>query len=229
MRKDRYRHTKEENIFIAKKLLAENVYCGIRMEGTRLTFPQTKTILDGINVPNATIDDIQSILNLRDAWKYVLSTVDEPFSLNLICKINGYVARNESLEWGVLRNGDVGISGTDYRPMLPIKSDAERWISSLMERDKSMTEKAIDYFLWGARSQLFWDGNKRTSLIAANKIMIMGGAGILNINEKHMDRFNHLLTEFYETNDSTEIKGFLYEECIKGINRPMEKSMEPEP
>ena len=28
---------------------------------------------------------------------------------------------------------------------------------------KSTTEKALNYYLWAIRSQLFWDGNKRTS------------------------------------------------------------------
>lgn len=38
---------------------------------------------------------------MRDAWKYVLSMLDEPFSLDYACKVNSFVARNESLEWGV--------------------------------------------------------------------------------------------------------------------------------
>lgn len=32
---------------------------------------------------------------------------------------------------------------------------------------KSTTEKALNYYLWSIRSQLFWDRNKRTSNIVA--------------------------------------------------------------
>jgi len=72
--------------------------------------------LNGVNVPGVTLDDIQAVLNMRDAWRYLVSTVDGPTTLAYICKLNEYVARNEALEWGVLRTGRIGISGTDYVP-----------------------------------------------------------------------------------------------------------------
>lgn len=53
-------------------------------------------------MPSATIADIQAILNMQEALHYVLSTNTEPLTLDYICKVNAYVARNESLEWGVL-------------------------------------------------------------------------------------------------------------------------------
>lgn len=36
-----------------------------------------------------------------------------------LCKLNRFIARNEALDWGKLRNGSVGISGTDYMPPVP--------------------------------------------------------------------------------------------------------------
>jgi|GEM_PF-6229089 len=33
-------------------------------------------------------------------------------------------------------------------------------------------ERAIEYFCYSVRGQLFWDGNKRTSTIIASKILI---------------------------------------------------------
>ena len=101
--KDNYNMTIEQNIFLAKRNLVDNVYSNARMEGLNVTFPQTKTILEGINVPNLKIDEIQCILNLRDAWKFVIANIEKEFSLEFICNINEYVSRNESLEWGKLR------------------------------------------------------------------------------------------------------------------------------
>ena len=100
---DKYNMTLEQNLFLAKKNLVDNVYANARMEGINITFPQTKTILEGINVPNLKIDEIQCILNLRDAWKFVITNIDDEFNLKFICNVNEYVARNESLEWGKLR------------------------------------------------------------------------------------------------------------------------------
>ncbi|WP_418462258.1 hypothetical protein [Frisingicoccus sp.] len=60
--KDRFHMTFEQNLFLAKKKWDENVYCGMRMENRAVTFPQTRTILDGVNVPSVQLDDIQAIL-----------------------------------------------------------------------------------------------------------------------------------------------------------------------
>lgn len=108
---NKYNLTLEQNIFLAKRNLVDNVYANARMEGINVTFPETQTILDGINVPNLKIDDIQCILNLRDAWKYIINNIEKTFNLEFICKINELVARNESLEWGKLRNREC----TNYR------------------------------------------------------------------------------------------------------------------
>lgn len=59
---------------------------------------QTQTILNGINVPNVQLDDIQAILNMRDAWKFLLKTVSEEVTFEYWCKLNEYIARNEVLE-----------------------------------------------------------------------------------------------------------------------------------
>ena len=73
---NKYNLTLEQNIFLAKRNLVDNIYANARMEGLNVTFPQTKTILEGINVPNLKIDEIQCILNLRDAWNYVINNIN---------------------------------------------------------------------------------------------------------------------------------------------------------
>ena len=79
------------------------------------------------------------------------------------------------------------------------------------------TERAIEYMLYGMRAQLFWDGNKRTSSICANKIMIENGCGIIKISDENLEQFMTLLSEFYDTNDNSKIKKFIYYNCIDGI------------
>lgn len=213
---NKYNMTLEQNIFLAKRNLVDNIYANAKMEGINITFPQTKTILDGVNVPNLKIDEIQCVLNLRDAWKFVIANIDEEFNTEFICKINEYVARNESLEWGKLRTGRVEITGTEYIPEVPDKIQVEKEIDDIL-KIKNATERAITYMLYGMRSQLFWDGNKRTSTIAANKIMISNGAGIIKVPDNKLEEFNKLLTEFYNTNDMKKIRKFIYENCIDGI------------
>lgn len=73
--KDKFNLTLEENVFLAKKQLVSSIYMGAKIEGLNVTFPETQTILDGVNVPNVKLDEINTILNLRDAWKYVLDNI----------------------------------------------------------------------------------------------------------------------------------------------------------
>lgn len=216
---DKYQLNATESLFLAKKRWDENVYCGMRMENRAVTFPQTKTILDGVNVPNVRLDDIQAILNMRDAWRFLMSSIDAPLDLDYLCKLNGYIARNEALEWGKLRTGTVGISGTDYEPSVPVREKVINELSAILSVDSTATDKALSVFTWGARSQLFWDGNKRTSLVAANKILLGAGAGMLTIKEANMQQFNDLLVDYYNTGDPSNVKAFLYEYAIEGITK----------
>lgn len=213
---DKFKLTPEQSLFLAKKKWDENVYCGMRMENRAVTFPQTQTILNGVNVPSVQLDDIQAILNMRDAWRYLLGTVDEPITLDYLCKLNDFIARNEALEWGKLRTGTVGISGTDYTPPIPEKEQVESELAQILAKGTA-TDQAINAFAWGARGQFFWDGNKRTSMTLANKILISNGAGILTITDKHMEEFNTLLCAFYESGDGIALKKFLYDNAIQGI------------
>ncbi len=213
---DKFKLTPEQSLFLAKKKWDENVYCGMRMENRAVTFPQTQTILNGVNVPSVQLDDIQAILNMRDAWRYLMGTVDAPITLEYLCKLNDFIARNEALEWGKLRTGTVGISGTEYTPPIPEKEQVEKELTQILTKGTT-TEQALNAFAWGARGQFFWDGNKRTSMTLANKILISNGAGILTITDKHMEEFNTLLCKFYGNGDGTDLKKFLYDNAIQGI------------
>lgn len=210
--KNKFHLTPEQSLFLAKKKWDENVYCGMKMENRAVTFPQTQTILNGVNVPNVQLDDIQAILNMRDAWKFLLSTTDTEVTFEYWCKLNEYIARNEALEWGKLR------TGTDYEPPVPNKETTIKELENILSApDTFAADKALEAFTWGVRGQFFWDGNKCTSLMLANKILVSAGAGIMTITDKYMEQFNSLLLDYYNTGDDEELKQFLYENAIQGI------------
>ncbi len=213
---DKYNLTKKENVFLAKKVLVSSIYNSAKLEGINTTYPDTKTILDGANVPSLRLDEINCILNLRDAWNFVLSNIDEAITLDFICKINSFVSRNESLEWGVLRTGKVGINGVDYVPDIPNEAKIIADIKNIME-EKNITRRSLVLMLYLMRTQVFWDGNKRTGMIVANKIMIENGCGVITIKEEYFKEFNSLLTEYYNTNEMESLLKFLYNNCIFGM------------
>ena len=137
--------TREQCVFLAKKLFTELVFNTAYIEGVNVTFPQTQAILDGGIVNNVPVSDIQTVLNLRDAWKYCLETLDASVTLEYICAVNERVSRNESLAWGKLRTGRVGVSGTDYEPPVPEKDCVERELEGIM-RYSDPKERAEEYF-----------------------------------------------------------------------------------
>ena len=189
----------------------------MRMENRAVTFSQIKTILSGINVPDVQLDDIQAILNMRDVWRFLLQSLDQPVDLSYLCTLNGFIARNEALEWGKLRTGRVAISGTDYTPPIPDAKVVAAELQDVLTQDTSATEKALTLFAWGARGQFFWDGNKRTSMTLANRLLISAGAGILTVRDQMMELFNACLLDFYNTGKPEPLMDFLYENAIQGI------------
>ncbi|QGZ97342.1 death-on-curing protein [Mycoplasma sp. NEAQ87857] len=200
-------------VHLAKKHFAELVFNTAYIEGVDVTLSQTQTIIDQGSVENVSNSDIQTVLNLKDAWKYMIKNVDQDLTLEYICKINQFVSRNESLDWGVLRYGNIGISGTNYKPNIPNKEDVINQIDKLNQiPDQKL--KALKFFGYIVRNQLFWDGNKRTATIIAAKVLIQNGLGILTIGKSNALNFNESLLNYYNTNDDSMLLECL-NNCIK--------------
>ena len=210
---DKFHLSQKENVFLAKERLNSIIYNSVKLEGFNTNYFNVKKILNGSNVPSLRLDEINCILNLRDAWNFVLSNIDEPITLELICKINTFVSRGESLEWGVLRTGKVGINGVDYIPDILDETKIIADIKNIM-KEENITKRSLVLMLYLMRTQAFWDGNKRTSMIVANKIMIENGCGVITIKEEYFKEFNSLLTEYYNTNKMESLLEFLYNNCI---------------
>jgi len=205
--------TRQQNIFLAKKIITELVFNTAYIEGCNVTFPQTQTIIDGAVVSGISVEDIQTVLNLRDGWRFIINSVDEPLSLEYICKVNEYVSRNESLEWGVLRKGRVGVG--DFIPTIPVKEDVLKEIVRINGIAKPV-DRALEYFAYACKQQLFWDGNKRTSTMVASKILIENGEGVLTIGKDHAEEFNITLNNWYLKDELQPLKDCL-KKCIKTL------------
>lgn len=205
--------TREQNIFFAKKIFTELVFNTAYIEGCNVTFPQTQTIIDGAVVNGISVDDIQTVLNLRDGWKFILSSVDEPLTLEYICRVNEYVSRNESLEWGVLRRGTVGVG--EFIPTIPVKEDVLKEMDRINKINQPI-DRALEYFAYACKQQLFWDGNKRTSTMVASKILIESGEGILTIGKDNAEEFNIALNNWYLKDELQPLKQCL-NKCIKTL------------
>jgi hypothetical protein len=128
------------------------------------------------------------------------------------------VARGQALTWGKLRTGPVGVGGTDFKPPLPNEREVEDEMESIMSANLSPVDRSMDFMLYMMRSQLFWDGNKRTAMLVANKIMIENGCGVITVAPENLLDFNTELSRFYSTGDGEGMKELIYEKCIDGTD-----------
>ena len=209
--------TKEDNIFFAKRKLIDNLYKSANLDGIAVTFADTVAFVNNVNTGKISVDDMLKLKGLKDAWEYVLNTIDEELTIDYIKKIHFEVCKGQNIEpLGNFRDRGVGITGTLYRPKLPSECNYDKELNDIMKVEDSL-DKSITLFLWIQRSQMFLDGNKRVANLVANKEMIKNGLGILAVPVEKIGEYFTILIEFYETNDYTNIKKWIYDNCIDGV------------
>ena len=217
--KDKYRMIQRDNILFAKRNLVDSIYSEARLEGIKVTFPEAYQIVNGRTVTGLSVDDTIKINNLKHAWEFILNTFDYPIDLRYIRQINSEVGKGVIFREGLLRETDVRIGGTSWKPDIPDEEIIKRFIKNVTNnKEFSATDRAIRTMLYIMRTQMFYDGNKRTAQLLANRIMIENGAGVLSIHVEDQDAFLKKLVKFYETDNEEDIASFVYERCIEGVN-----------
>ena len=214
--KDKFNITKEQNIFLAKRNIVNSIWRSSHIEGIDVTYPETQKLYNGGNVARLRLDEIQIINNLKHAWLFLLNSIDVENDLNYLKSINNLVGSNLIDMAGQTRIYDVRMGRTNWIPELP---NEDKIIKDLEEFNKieCITVRAITIMYYLMRTQFFSDGNKRTSMLFANKIMIQNGKGIISIPIEYDEQFGEELIKYYETNNMENLKQFIYDNCIEGI------------
>lgn len=216
--KNKYNMLKEDNIFFAKRKLVDNIYKSANLEGIAITFADTYSFINNVNTGKISIDDMLKLKGLKDGWQYVIDNVDEDLTIDFIKKIHFEVCKGQNISpLGEFRDRGVGITGTSYRPKLPIECDYENELKDILKNSNKL-ERCIDLFCWIQRCQMFLDGNKRVANLVANKEMIKNGQGIIAIPVEKIGNYVTLLIKYYESGDNKELKEWIYDNCIDGIN-----------
>lgn len=218
---NKYNLTREQNIFIAKRNIVDYIWKSANLEGIAVTYPETQAIYDGGIVNGLTVDNIIAINNLKYAWQFILENDNIECDYNLLCHIHKLAIDKLVLfnELGKIRTTPVNIGGTKWKPQFPIESQIKEELEELLNQtEKSKTDIAIEAMLYIMRRQMFIDGNKRVAMLFANKIMIDNGCGIITIAQENQTTFYEKLIKYYESGDMSILKGWIYDNCIDGIN-----------
>lgn len=224
---NKYNLSVEENIFVAKRNIIDYIWKSARLEGLAVTYTDTEAIYNGMRAPNIKVNDIVAVNNLKHAWQYVFDTVDRTTDFPYICELNRMVGGNNLIfSAGDIRNIPANLGGTTWKPDMPVESEIRKQLMNI-NRISNPVERSITLMLYCMRSQMFVDGNKRTSMLAANHEMIINGCGIISVPIEAQHKFTELLVDFYESNDMDELKQFVYDYCIDGLDlRAQEKAAE---
>ena len=205
----------EQNIDFARRHLADTIYKQAILEGVVTTYADTENIIEGGKVNNMTSEDVMKIVNLKHAWEFILnkSVILSNTNFALLCEINKMVEEGFYYSAGEIRNVPVTISGTLWKPDLPIESIIKEELEEIFNKELNDIDRAIELLLYVMKKQVFIDGNKRTSVIYSNHYLISKGKGIIAIPVESTQEFKDLLIPYYEGKDEKNIKKFIKEKC----------------
>lgn len=215
---NKFNMSQEQNIFLAKRNVVDSIWKSANLEGIAITFPETQVIYDGGNISHLRVDEIVTINNLKHAWQFLFSTIDSNIDFNYISSVHSLVGSNIVEAPGKIRVYEVGMAGTKWKPEIPSKENLEKTLNDI-KKISCDTERAIVLMCKLMKMQLFNDGNKRTSMLIANHELIKNGRGIISIPEEEKVAFGCKLIKYYENEEEMEdLKIFIYEKCLDGIN-----------
>lgn len=218
---------------IFKKNLVEITWnCMKSLENNPTTLPQTATILEGQSVGGISIFDLMQVKNYGDGCKkLILQLFNNQFSLSIesTCLLHSFVAKEDALECGVIRNKAVSLHNIKY---VPPTEDLPRIVKQgfnfLSERVKSAPERAIATFLFMSRTQPFYDANKRTASLMMNGILLKEGFFPITVLNREAETFHKELGTFYETGNANGMFKF-FENSLKKLYTAQQRKDFPKP
>lgn len=180
-------------IEMAKRMLVDSIWKSANLEGLGTTFPKTEAIL--ANAPTTTrTEEVLFVINMKRAWQFLLDNLDYNNGVMLLREFDKIVGELLFRYAGEIRTIPVQIGGTSWEPEMPHTGIIMDSIEE-MEQIEDVELRALKYFCYIARTQMFIAGNKRVAQLMANKVFI----------------------EYYETGSDTKIIGFMKEYCIKRV------------
>lgn len=206
---------KDTAVEMAKRLLVDSIWKSANLEGLGTTFPKTEAIL--ANAPtNTKTEEVLFVINMKRAWQFLLDNLNYSNCIALLREYNKIVGELLFTYAGEIRTIPVQIGGTSWEPEMPHTGIIIDTLEDI-EKIEDVELKALKYFCYVARVQMFIDGNKRVAQLIANKVLIEHDIGIFQIPIEKLEKFKMLLIQFYESDNDKEIIEFMKEYCIRRI------------
>ena len=186
------------------------------IEGNTYTLLETVNLLkDKIEAKGKKREEAIMLLNHKEALKAIVERPEwfRTISLSRMEDVHSVLIEGLGVERN-LRHIRVGISGTNYRP-LDVEAQIREAVEDMCALVNGKTdpyEKALLTLLLIAYIQPFTDGNKRTSRLMSNALLIANGTCPLSFRTVAADDYRAALLLFYEQNNISAFKRMFLEQ-----------------
>jgi len=161
------------------------------------------------------------IINQKLALEFILENLElwQSPTLSALEKLHGFVADKLEITKN-LRKTLVGITGTNYRPLeneFQIREAVES-VFAYIGSATTVYEKALLSVLGISYIQPFVDGNKRTSRLIGDAILLSGNYAPLSYRSVDARAYKEACLIFYEQNSIEPFKKLFIEQYIFAAN-----------
>ena len=193
-----------------ERLVIELSWKSSKIEGNTYTLLDTeKLILENKEAPGHSKKEAEMILNHKDAFNYIRQ---HPAQFKTVTRKNleelhAILVKKLSVSLG-FRPKPVGVTGSIYRPLDNVYqiTDAISGLSAAISKSSTPYGKALIALLGVGYIQPFEDGNKRTSRLMANALLLSHYLAPLSYRSVNEEDYRSAMLVFYELNSIAPIK-----------------------
>ena len=181
-----------------------------QIEGNTYSLLETEQLLkESKTAAGKTKDEAMMLLNHKSAIDFMVEHPDfiNPIKISAIEDIHSLLTKDLNVERNI-RNGIIGISGTNYKPLdneFQIREALDDMIN-LVNYKHNVFEKALIVLLLISYIQPFADGNKRTARIISNGILMNFNCCPLSFRTVDPLDYKKAMLIFYEQNNLSAFK-----------------------
>ncbi len=189
-----------------------------KIEGNTYTLLDTEKLLShGIEAPGHDKNEAKMILNHKEAFKFIRENFNSFKELNLskIEEVHKILVKDLNINYG-LREKPVGVTGSTYRPIDNIYQIREAIIElcNVVNKIDSPYVKSMIMLLGISYIQPFEDGNKRTSRLIANSILLAHNHAPLSYRSVDENDYREVILAFYEQNSVLPFKKIFVDQYL---------------
>lgn len=199
-----------------ERLTIELAWKSSRIEGNTYSLIDTEILIkEHKEAKGHSKAEAKMILNHKAALEYIRDekTQFQKLTLLKIRNVHHLLVKGLDVETG-FRTHAVGITGTRYKPLDNKHQiqDAMGELIAVINKTKNVFEKSVAAMLMLAYIQPFEDGNKRTSRLIGNALLLSYGACPLSFRSIEESDYKKAILLFYEQNNMRFFKQLFLEQ-----------------